>query len=109
LERVLASHLPADQRAAALDAEGLANGAAATAAMDEMLLAVLRRQPIEPVIFVPVSASPTSPLLPVRISAVAARDHTLSMTAQAIPMADRAKLLEQIKRPDAPDAAANPQ
>ena len=104
LQQVLASHLPTNQRAAALDGDGLANGAAATAAMDEMLLAVLRRQPIEPVIFVPVNASPTSPLLPVRISAVTAANHTLAMTAQAVPLAERAKLLEQIKRPDDPDA-----
>jgi hypothetical protein len=108
LERVLAQNLPADQQKAALTPDGLANGAAATAAMDEMLLGVLRGRETEPVIFVPVTASPTAPLLPVRISAVTARDHTLAMTARAVPVAERQRLLDEIRRPDDPDGAPAP-
>ena len=102
LERVLASNLPADQAAARLDADGLANGPAATAAMDEMLLAMLRRRPAEPVIFVPVNTSASSPLLPLRITAVTADDHVLTLTAQAMAQDERQQLLSRIKSPDQP-------
>ncbi len=102
LIRTLAADLPAAQQAAQLDAKGLANGPAATAAMNEMLLAMLRGQPAEPVVFVPVSASGSSPLLPVRISAVTAADHTLTMTAQAMTLDERRELLDLIREPDAP-------
>lgn len=105
LEKVLASNLPADQAAAKLDRDGLANGAAATAAMDEMLLAMLRGLPAEPVIFVPVNTSASAPLLPVRITAVTAQDHTLAMTAQAMTADERRDLLARIETPDTPDAA----
>ena len=100
LERTLSGNLPADQRAARLDRDGLANGAAADAAMDELLLAMLRGRPAEPVIFVPVDTSATSRLLPVRITAVTAEHHTLGMTAQAMSMAERRELLGRIKAAD---------
>ena len=105
IERVLASNLPADQQAAKLNADGLANGAAATAAMDEMLLAMLRGKAAEPVIFVPVNASASSPLLPVRVTAVTANDHTLALTAQAMTPDERRQLLARVKTPDQPDPA----
>ena len=106
LEHVLAASLPGDQAKAALTSDGLANGAMATAAMDQMLLAVLRGRPTEPVIFVPTSLSPTAPLLPVRITAATAARHTLSMTAQAIPTDERPALLSAVKVPDDPDGTA---
>ncbi len=102
----LAANLPADQAAARFDRDGLANGPAATAAMDEMLLAMLRGRSAEPVVFVPVNTSAQSPLLPVRITAVTARDHTLSMTAQALTADERRDLLQRIKVADVPDAGA---
>ena len=102
VERMLTNSLPADQAKAALTPDGLANGPAATAAMTQMLLGVLRGRDTEPVLFVPVNATTSSSLLPVRITAVSARDHTLAMTARAVPMDDRRTLLEQIKRPDDP-------
>ena len=107
LERTLAASLPADQAAAALTPDGLANGPAATAAMVQMLLGVLRGRSTEPVIFVPVSPSPTSPLLPVRVSSVTAADHTLTMTARPVPLAERPALLAEIKRPDDPNPPAD--
>ncbi len=106
LEHVLSSNLPADQAAARLDADGLANGSAATAAMDEMLLAMLRGQAAEPVIFVPVNTSASSLLLPVRITAVTAQDHTLAITALAMSPDDRRDLLARIKTADQADAVA---
>ena len=107
LERVLARSLPADQAAAAFTPDGLANGPAATAAMTELLLGVLRGRATEPVLFVPVNVSDRSPLLPVRVTAVSARDHTLAMVAQPVPPAERAKLLDQIRRPDDPGGTAD--
>jgi hypothetical protein len=101
LERTLAADLPAAQAGARLNPDGLANGAAATAAMNEMLLAMLRGQPAEPVVFVPVSASGTSSLLPVRISSVSAANHVLRMNAEAMAPDDRRELLDRIKVPDA--------
>ena len=100
LERTLAADLPAAQAAARLDADGLANGPAATASMNQMLLAMLRGQPAEPVVFVPVTAAGASPLLPVRVTAVTAQDHTLTLTAQAMTLAERRALLGVIETPD---------
>ena len=99
LERTLAANLPADQAAARLGSDGLANGPAATAAMDQMLLAMLRGRPAEPVVFVPVGAGSTA-LLPVRITAVTANDHTLALTAAATTADERRDLLARIKSPD---------
>ena len=105
LERTLVANLPADQAAARLGPDGLANGSAATAAMDQLLLAMLRGQPAEPVVFVPVGGGSTA-LLPVRITAVTAHDHTLAMTAAAMTPDERRDLLARIKTPDGGDATS---
>ena len=99
----LLKHLAEYQAEAAITPDGLANGAAASAGMNEMLVAALadHDDPVPAVVFVPVRPPALKPTMPVRITAVRAHDHTLTLTAEPMSVADRKAVLEQIKAADA--------
>jgi uncharacterized protein YpmS len=106
IENTLRSKLPAYQKGAAITAEGVANGDAGSAAMNQMLLATLQYKPTSAVIFVPLDVMHLSQNLPVKITTVAIHDHTLQMTAEQMSEEEREAFLKDLK--GEATATANP-
>ncbi len=115
IEQMLARKLPPFQARAAVAADGTVNGDTGSAAINEMLLAVLRNTTSPAVIFVPVGNFSLAPSFPVRITAMSMRGHSLKMTARKMTPDELAKLLKTIKtadpqsRRDTPDPPDKPQ
>jgi hypothetical protein len=105
LERLLQAKLPAYQQAAALAPDGTANAAAASAGMNKMLLAVLRGEPADPVLFVPYDPNKLSRSLPVKVTAVSIHDNAMTITAEPMTNAERAALLERLHAPSETETA----
>jgi hypothetical protein len=103
-ERALSNRLPMYQQGAAFSAEGLANGDAGSAAMNQMLLSTMQYKPVPAVIFVPVELQHLSQSLPVKITALTVRDHTVEMTAQQMSEDERKVFLQRLKGEDEPAA-----
>ncbi len=101
----LLKKLPGFQAKAAITADGLANGAVGSAALNELLVAALadHDQPTPAVVFVPAYPPALAPTVPVRITAVAVHAHALTLTAEPMTLADRKATVEQIKAADASD------
>ncbi len=97
IERTLKSNLPTYQQAAKISADGAANSAAASAGMDKLLLAVLHREPADPVVFVPYDRGNLGRSLPVKITAVSIGDNTLTITADQMTSAERDALLQRLR------------
>ncbi len=96
MEDTLRSKLPAYQTGAMITPEGVANGDAGSAAMNQLLLAMLHYKPASPVIFIPLDAR-LSQNLPVKITSVAVHDHTLEMTAEQMSEEERQSFLSRLK------------
>ncbi len=96
IEDTLKWKLPPYQQGARITSEGIANGDAGSAAMNELLLATLHGKTASAVIFVPLDAR-LSQDLPVKITALAIHDHTIQMTAEQMSEEERAEFLEELK------------
>jgi hypothetical protein len=105
VEQLLQSKLPAYQQAAALAPDGTANAAAASAGMNKMLLAILRGEPADPVLFVPYDPGKLSRSLPVKITNVSIHDNAMTITAEQMTNSERAGLLERLHAPSQTETA----
>jgi hypothetical protein len=108
VEKMLEKKLPGYQRDASISSDGYANGAAASAAMNEMILAALRGGKSSAVVFVPGSIEHLSPTIPVRITSVSVDDHTLTLQAEPMTTDEREELLKRIKAFDPMPPAPKP-
>ena len=99
IERTLQRKLPLYQTGADITKEGIANGDAASAAMNQMLLATLKYKPASPVIFVPIDLKGLSESLPVKITTVDVHDHALELTVEQMNGEERNGFLEELKKP----------
>lgn len=99
IERLLESKLPAYQQSAALSSDGTANSAASAAGMNKLLLAVLRGESAEPVLFIPYDVKKLNRSVPVKITAVTIENNTLKMTAEQMTTAERDAMLERLRAP----------
>ncbi len=97
IENTLRSKLPTYQQGATISPEGVANGDAGSAAMNQMLLATLQYKPASAVIFVPLDVQHLSQSLPVKITAFSIHDHTLQMTAEQMSEDERETFLHGLK------------
>jgi hypothetical protein len=100
IEQTLASKLPIYQQGAAVNSEGLANGDAGSAFMNELLLATLHYKPAPAVIFVPIELQHLSQSLPVKITGLSIHDHTVEMTAEPMSTEERDAFLRKLKGAD---------
>jgi hypothetical protein len=97
VEQALRNKLPIYQNGADLNSEGLANGDAGSAAMNQLLLATLQYKAAPAVIFVPIELQHLSQSLPVKITALTIHDHQVEMTAQQMSEQQRKAFIEQLK------------
>jgi hypothetical protein len=97
VEEALRGKLPMYQRAADISPDGIANGNAGSAAMNQLLLSTLRYEPASAVIFVPIELQHLSQSLPVKITALSIHDHTVEMTAQQMSSEEREAFLKELK------------
>jgi hypothetical protein len=107
-EETLQFALPRYQQAAAITPEGIANGDAASAAMNELLLATMQYKPASAVIFVPIELQHLSQSLPVKITALSLHDHTLEMTVEGMSAQERESLLQRLEHADDSQQAEYP-
>jgi hypothetical protein len=96
------------QHLAAITPEGIANGDAASAAMNELLLATMQYKPASAVIFVPIELQHLSQSLPVKITALSLHDHTLEMTVEGMSAQERESLLQRLEHADDSQQAEYP-
>ncbi len=101
VEKMLRAKLPDYQRDAAVSTDGYANGALASAAMNEMILAAMKGGATSAVVFVPGSIQRLSPTIPVKITSIKVEDHLLTLTAEPMSVDERQKLFEQVRSFDA--------
>jgi hypothetical protein len=94
-QKVLAS-LPGLQRGAKFKPDGSANDKAVAACFAELLLHVQEREPAEPVLFLPANQGAC---VPVKLTDVAIEGKSIALTVQLMNAAERAALLEQIRKP----------
>jgi hypothetical protein len=87
--------LPWWRRAAAIDATGVPNSSAISAAMGQLLIDVLNDQPTEPVLFVPLIDGGKT--IPARLSHVKIADQSLTLTVQPMAAHERTELLRRIR------------
>jgi hypothetical protein len=106
VEQLLESKLPVYQQAAAFAPDGTANAAAASVGMNKLLLAVLRNEPADPVLFVPYDVKKLNRSVPVKITGVSIQNNTLSITAEQMTASERATLLERLRAPADTETAA---
>jgi hypothetical protein len=100
IEKTLQSKLPEYQQDAKISPEGIANGDAASASMNQLLLATLHYKPASAVIFIPIELEHLSQSLPVKITAVSIHDHTVDMTAEQMNDKEREAFLKKLKEPE---------
>ena len=100
LEQILRDKLPAYQQDANISSEGVANGDAASAAMNQLMLAMLQYKPTAAVVFVPIDWTNLTKSLPVKITSLKLHDHTLEMTAEQMNAEERKKFLDKLKTAD---------
>ena len=100
IERMLRDKLPAYQQDANISSDGIANGDAASAAMNQLLLATLQYKHTAPNIFVPIDWLNLTKSLPVKITSLSMHDHTIEMTAEQMNADERKALLQQLKQSD---------
>jgi hypothetical protein len=90
--------LPLWQRQAKMDANGLPNEPAVSAAMAKLLMNSINQQPGDPVVFLPLSASPIQ-YIPVKLSDVKATDGAIEFTLEPLSESQRARVIEKIREP----------
>jgi hypothetical protein len=105
LTQSLQNRLPELQRQAEIAPDGASNEAAINAAMTKLLLRVLNDEPAEPVVFLPVHNKGRG--VPVRLTRVGVADDELQLTVQRMTPPERRALLQRIREPLPPLAAAN--
>jgi hypothetical protein len=98
LVSVVQRKLPLWQRQAKMDANGLPNEPAVSAAMAKLLMNSIHQQPADPVVFLPLSASPIQ-YIPVRLSAVAATEGAIEFTLEPLNDSQRAGVIEKVREP----------
>jgi hypothetical protein len=104
LARGLATKLVSWQRRAALRPDGTVNDDAVVAGMAKMLLGGLTRQAADPYIFLP--NAPTGPgAVPMRIMKFDVQKGQASLTIHSLNTAERAAMIEQLKRPLTPSVS----
>jgi hypothetical protein len=106
IEKLLLRKQPDFQGGANISSDGVANGDAASAAMNRLLLATLQYKPTDAVIFVPLDplGVKLTKSLPVKITAIHMHDHTLEMTAEQMTPEERGELLKELKGTQKPAA-----
>ena len=97
IAQMLKKKLPAYQADASALPDGCVNGGAGSAAMNEMLLAVLSNAPTPAVVLVPANAGTLVPSIPVKITAMTVANRSLKMTAQKMTPEEQAAYLKTIK------------
>lgn len=105
LTKGIATRQPNWRRQADIDPTGLANSAAISAEMSDLVLAVLDDEPADPVLFLRQSPL-NSASIPVKISEVTVEDHSITMIVAPMTPDQRATLLKRIREPNADQAAA---
>jgi uncharacterized protein YpmS len=96
IEESLRRKLPLYQAGAEITPDGVANGDAGSAAMNQLISATLKYKSANSVIFVPLNQN-LSQSLPVKITSVAIHDHTLQMTAEQMSEEERGAFLKELK------------
>jgi uncharacterized protein YpmS len=94
----IAKRLPTWQQSADIDANGAVNSNAIAASAAKLLVHMLRHEPADPVLFLPVFGQKGS--VPVRIQAVDVNDSEMSMTIQPMSRDEQAELLKRIRAPE---------
>jgi len=102
---LLTRKLPALQQRATIAPDGTASPAAAEAAMNKLLQAVLGHQTADPVIFLPYDVRNLDHCVPVTVSAVSIQNDTLTLTIQQMTAPQRQALLQRLRMPVAPPPA----
>jgi hypothetical protein len=97
IEKMLREKLPLYQQDANISSDGVANGDAASAAMNQLLLDTINYKPTNAVIFVPIDWQQLTKSLPVKITKLTIHDHTLEMTAEPMNAEERNILLRRLK------------
>jgi hypothetical protein len=106
---VLTHKLPELQQRASIAPDGTASPAAAEAAMNKLLQAVLGHQTADPVLFLPYDVRNLDHCVPVTVSAVSIQNDTLTMTVQQMTTPQREALLQRLRMPVvAPTPPAKP-
>jgi hypothetical protein len=98
LEGAVNRRLPTWQRQARMDATGLPNDAAVSAAMAKLLLNSLHRQPADPVVFLPLS-SKGEQYIPVKLSTAHVSDGAIEFTLEPLSESQRAAVIEKVRAP----------
>ncbi|CAN5598322.1 hypothetical protein BH09PLA1_BH09PLA1_32820 [soil metagenome] len=91
----IARRLPAWQQAAEIDSAGTANANAIAASAGKLLVHMLRHEPSEPVLFLPVFGQKGS--VPVKIQAVQITEGELTVTIQPMSREEQQSLLQRIR------------
>jgi uncharacterized protein YpmS len=99
IEAAMQRKLPLYQAGAEISADGVANGDAGSAAMNQLIAATLKYKSASSVIFVPLNQN-LSQSLPVKITSIAIHDHTLNMTAEQMSEDERETFLRDLKGND---------
>jgi hypothetical protein len=94
----IARRLPAWQQSAEIDAGGAVNANAIAASAAKLFVRLLRHEPVEPVLFLPVFGQRGS--VPVRIEAVQVADGEMTMTIQPMSREEQIELLKRIRAPE---------
>lgn len=94
----IARRLPMWQQSADIDAGGAANSNAIAASAAKLLVHMLRHEPAEPVLFLPVFGQKGS--VPVKIQAVDVNDGEMTVTIQPMTREEQAALLQRIRAPE---------
>ena len=100
IEQMLARKLPPFQAGASASPDGTVNGDTGSAAINEMLLAVLRSTTSPAIVFVPVETFKLAPSIPVKITAMSMKGHSVKMTGRKMTPDELAGLMKTIKTTD---------
>ena len=99
IERVLRRKLVGYQASARFTADGVANGAAAAAGINELLLCALAKQPAEAVLFLPYDLAHPGRSVPVKMEAISLGEGSITMRVREMDAAERARLFERLEKP----------
>lgn len=108
LEQKIGSNLPRWQQKATMDANGLPNEPAVSAAMAKLLLNSINQQPADSTVFLPLSSSGTQ-YIPVKITAAKAAKGEIEFTLAPLSETQRAAVIEKVREPYRVRVAAKPE
>lgn len=98
LEQSLMRNLPRWQRLAKMDANGLPNEPAVSAAMAKLLLNSIHQQPADPTVFLPLSTRQTQ-YIPVKLTAAKATKGEIEFTLAPLSESQRSAVIEKVREP----------